>query len=678
MLVFRCPVCGGELEIDEKMHIGKCQYCDSTVAIPQNFEKIGNLFNRANFLRQSNQFDKAMGVYEEILKEDNANSAAHFGMVLCNYGIEYVQDPKTQEMIPVCHRTKESSILQDPEYLKALECADTVTKEIYIQDTERIDKILKKIINASRNQEQFDVFISYKEENEVGERTEETLIAQDIWRELNKLGYKCFFARKTLENKLGEEFEPIIFSALNSSRVMLIVGCSVANFQSVWVKNEWSRFLELKMHDSEKIIIPCYKNISPYELPDELSRFQSENIAKIGFLQELCDGIERVLKRKTSLNSISKDSDKDSKREIEKQLKNASTFLKLNDDRKALAIYNSLANNNPEDYRVWWELARYYSEDFTNAYKCSQSVFGKVQEYVKNAMTVVNDTSKKEEFNKQETYYTNIYNLFHKMDGDKELIPIRELEKLENKLFELGMEDLNKKCFTEAYSKFERCVAVIKDARAYWGMILAKNQCENDEALFTPSMLYKFQEESVGKLISNKSDEMIRSRIDDFLGIEWKKLLECKQEKEKEDYISKIERIKEIVLKRYHKEQNEYEQKLRELNRHKITKLAIVVISGISILLYIYFAKDACFTGYYRLLQPMIFIGLYNLIIFGFVINPFSAQENYLCYLTILIDIIFVIECYYIPDNIGVAIFMGVIAFISGMLGAFIGDKVFK
>ena len=162
MLVFRCPVCGGELEIDEKMHIGKCQYCDSTVAIPQNFEKIGNLFNRANFLRQSNQFDKAMGVYEEILKEDNENSAAHFGLVLCNYGIEYVQDPKTQEMIPVCHRTKESSILQDPEYLKALECADAVTKEIYIQDTERIDKILKKIINAIFSCDFFFIKLSVK------------------------------------------------------------------------------------------------------------------------------------------------------------------------------------------------------------------------------------------------------------------------------------------------------------------------------------------------------------------------------------------------------------------------------------------------------------------------------------------------------------------------------------
>lgn len=678
MLVFRCPVCGGELEIDEKMHIGKCQYCDSTVAIPQNFEKIGNLFNRANFLRQSNQFDKAMGVYEEILKEDNENSAAHFGMVLCNYGIEYVQDPKTQEMIPVCHRTKESSILQDPEYLKALECADTVTKEIYIQDTERIDKILKKIINASRNQEQFDVFISYKEENEVGERTEESLIAQDIWRELNKLGYKCFFARKTLENKLGEEFEPIIFSALNSSRVMLVVGCSVANFQSVWVKNEWSRFLELKMHDSEKIIIPCYKNISPYELPDELSRFQSENIAKIGFLQELCDGIERVLKRKTSLNSISKDSDKDSKREIEKQLKNASTFLKLNDDRKALAIYNSLANNNPEDYRVWWELARYYSEDFTNAYKCSQSVFGKVQEYVKNAMTVINDISKKQELNKQAIHYINTYNIFHKKDENRELISKKEREDLENKLFELAMEDLNKKRFAEAYSKFERCVAVIQDVRAYWGMILAKNQCENDEALFTPSMLYKFQEESVGKLITNKSDEMIRNRIDIFLGDEWKKLLECEEKKEKEDYIGKIEKIKEIVLERFYREENENKQKVRELKKHKTTKLAIVLISGMAILLYIYFAKDVCFTGYYRLLQPMIFIGFYNLIIFGFVINPFLDQENYLYFPTILVNMLYVIECCFITDSMGVTIFMGVVAFLSGGLGAFIGDKIFK
>lgn len=76
--------------------------------------------------------------------------------------------------------------------MKALDCADTTTKNIYTQDAEKIDKILRKIINASRNQEQFEIFISYRETNEAGERTEESLLAQEIYRELSKQGYKCF------------------------------------------------------------------------------------------------------------------------------------------------------------------------------------------------------------------------------------------------------------------------------------------------------------------------------------------------------------------------------------------------------------------------------------------------------------------------------------------------------
>ena len=74
----------------------------------------------------------------------------------------------------------------------------------------------------------------------------------------------------------------------------------------------------------------------------------------------------------------------------------------------------------------------------------------------------------------------------------------------------------------------------------------------------------------------------------------------------------------------------------------------------------------------------MIFIGFYNLIIFGFVINPFLDQENYLYFPTILVNMLYVIECCFITDSMGVTIFMGVVAFLSGGLGAFIGDKIFK
>lgn len=676
MIVFRCPVCGGELELDAKIHIGKCQYCGSTVVIPHNFEKIGNLFNRANFLRQTKQFDKAIGVYEEILKEDNENSAAHFGLLLSNYGIEYVQDPKTQEMVPVCHRAKERSVLQDPEYLKALDCADATIKNVYIQDAEKIDKILKKIIDISRNEDRFEVFISYRETNEAGVRTEESLIAQEIYQELSKLGYKCFFARKTLENKLGKEYEPIIFSALSSAKVMLVIGCAFDNFQSVWVKNEWSRFLELKKQDPEKLIIPCYKNISPYELPDELSIYQSENIAKIGFLQEICDGIERVF-RKSRTNNILLDS----KTDVDRKLKNAEIFLKLNNGIKALEIYKDLANNNPEDYRVWWELARYYSDNFTNAYNCSDSVFNKVQEYMKSAI-IVAENSEKEKLREQLLHYITVYRIFHKKEENKQLISASECEELEKKLLRQAMDDLNKKNFSDAYSKFDRCISVIEDSEAYWGMLLAKNKCENDEALVGPDMIYKLQEECIFKNVLNETDENIRRKIDKFLGHEWEMVLKYAHGQEKENYVYKIEKVKKLVLERFHEKVYECKQQIvykkeqeREERRRNFSKFGIVVISGIALLLYIYFADEVCFTGYYRLLQPMILIGLYNLIILGFTINPFLDQEKYLYSLSVLIDIIFVIESYCISNSIGAAIFIGVVALIGIAVGIFISER---
>jgi hypothetical protein len=68
-----------------------------------------------------NEFDKALAAYESILDEDNSNAEAHWGVALCRYGIEYVEDPRTHERIPTCHRAQFSSILADADYLAALE-----------------------------------------------------------------------------------------------------------------------------------------------------------------------------------------------------------------------------------------------------------------------------------------------------------------------------------------------------------------------------------------------------------------------------------------------------------------------------------------------------------------------------------------------------------------------------
>ena len=54
-MVFKCKMCGGDIEVVEGSNIGKCLYCKSTMTLPSvDNEKLLNLYNRANNLRLSN------------------------------------------------------------------------------------------------------------------------------------------------------------------------------------------------------------------------------------------------------------------------------------------------------------------------------------------------------------------------------------------------------------------------------------------------------------------------------------------------------------------------------------------------------------------------------------------------------------------------------------------------
>lgn len=362
MARLRCNVCGGELEVNEDLSVGVCKYCDSMITIPKELDKKGNLYNRAIFLRQNNEFDKALEVYEEILREDNMDAEAHWGLVLSKYGIEYVLDPNNQERIPTCHRTQTQSILSDPDYLAALEYFDMEARKVIENQANVINKIQAKILELSQKEELYDIFICYKETDVFGNRTEDSIVAQDLYYELKKKGYRVFFARKTLENKLGAEYEPIIFAALNSAKVMIVLGTKAEHFNAVWVKNEWSRFIRMSK-DSEKTIIPAYRGISPYELPTELSVFQSQDMSKIGFMQDLTDGIERCMRKKNQIREQIVQANVTSS--LERLLQNGDTYLKLGNINAAEEVYITVTKEYPEDYRGWWGLIVCKTKNFT-------------------------------------------------------------------------------------------------------------------------------------------------------------------------------------------------------------------------------------------------------------------------------------------------------------------------
>ncbi len=296
MAIFKCKICGGTLEINSGETVATCEYCGTKQTLPKlDDEKKANLFDRANHFRRNNDFDKAMGIYEQILNEDTEDAESYWSIVLCRYGIEYVEDPSSRKRVPTVNRAQFTSVFDDEDYKSAIKYADAHQKELYEKEATAINEIQKGILAISGQEEPFDVFICYKETDANGRRTQDSVLATELYHELTREGYKVFFSRITLEDKLGTAYEPYIFAALNSSKVMVVLGTRPEHFNAVWVKNEWSRYLALIKQGQKKMLIPAYRDIDPYDLPEEFSHLQAQDMSKLGFMQDLVRGITKLV-----------------------------------------------------------------------------------------------------------------------------------------------------------------------------------------------------------------------------------------------------------------------------------------------------------------------------------------------------------------------------------------------
>ena len=296
MAAVKCKMCGGDLRLIEGQSVAECEYCGSRQTVPTaDSEKKLTLFARANRLRASCEFDKAVGVYESIVADFPEEAEAYWGLVLCKYGIEYVDDPATGKKVPTCHRSSFDSVLEDSDFEQACENADSIARKVYREEAKEIEEIRKGIIEVSGKEQPYDIFICYKETDENGDRTIDSVIAQDVYDALTAKGYRVFFSRITLEDKLGREYEPYIFAALNSAKIMLAFGTDFEYFNAVWVKNEWSRYLQLMTKDKSKHLIPCYKGIDAYDMPKEFAKLQAQDMGKVGAMQDLLRGVDKIM-----------------------------------------------------------------------------------------------------------------------------------------------------------------------------------------------------------------------------------------------------------------------------------------------------------------------------------------------------------------------------------------------
>ena len=354
MAVFKCKMCGGALEIAAGESVAECQYCGSKQTLPRmDSERKANLYDRANHFRRNNEFDKAEGIYEQILNEDPTDAEAYWSLVLCRYGIEYVEDPATHKRVPTVNRAQYTSVFADENYKKALENADPLQRGLYEAEARAIDEIQRGILEISGKEEPFDVFICYKETDAQGRRTPDSVLANELYHELTKEGFKVFFSRITLEDKLGTAYEPYIFAALNSARVMVALGTKPEYFNAVWVKNEWSRYLALIRSGARKTLIPAYRDMDPYDLPEEFSHLQAQDMGKLGFMPDLIRGIKKLLEADEPKATVKETVVVGSAANVAPLLKRAFMFLEDGEWSRADDFCEQVLNQEPENAQAY-------------------------------------------------------------------------------------------------------------------------------------------------------------------------------------------------------------------------------------------------------------------------------------------------------------------------------------
>ncbi len=237
-----------------------------------------NAFKRAEQNRRNGDFDEAARLYRKILDQDLTDAEAYWSLLECRYGVQYVKDPGNGEIKFTVSRMRYASILEDEDYKSAMENATDEQRKVYEDTAAAIAATQKEFLRIAQNEKPFDVFICYKEADADGRRTEDSVLAEKIYAELTKMGYRVFYSRETLREYPGEKFEPHIFAALYSAKLMLLVATSSAYVESTWVRNEWKRYLDQIDREGQlgqgKVLLPVLKML-PKDLPQALRQLQA-------------------------------------------------------------------------------------------------------------------------------------------------------------------------------------------------------------------------------------------------------------------------------------------------------------------------------------------------------------------------------------------------------------------
>ena len=291
-----CDHCGGSYIYTNGRYV--CQACGSYKPEEISNEEVTLLCMAYQKLRTA-RFKAARRAFDDIIQEYPENPSAYWGRLMAKYGVKYERDVDGR-MIPTCYATSIKSVLNDSDYKKALQYADEENKRYYQEKAEYMERVRKEWAEKANKEKPYDIFICYKETDHNEKRTKDSVAAQKLYTHLTAKGYRVFFSRESLKDKIGEKYEPYIFNAISTAKIMIVYGSNPEYINSTWLKNEWRRY-EKMIHERKKkpdSLILAYEGFSPKELSDVFSSRQGIEAGKKDFYSRLDKTIERILDSK--------------------------------------------------------------------------------------------------------------------------------------------------------------------------------------------------------------------------------------------------------------------------------------------------------------------------------------------------------------------------------------------
>lgn len=249
--LYHCPRCGGSFRFGNKV----------SDEINEGYRQLSNL-----------NFENAYDIAEKLTTADPANAEAWFLTVLASNRVCYCENDNKEiwpyDMIPTLNDILFSDIRKSEYAVKALKYAQTAEQTARFTEVfNYLEKVREKAADAIKCGEyDCDVFISVKVSAVDPEtkklirdadghpyKTKDYEYARDLHDEIVKKhpGCKVFLSELMKTELVGKEYEPIIYAALRSAKVMILVGSSDFNIRWPWVRNEWKRYLYWKDHLSD-------------------------------------------------------------------------------------------------------------------------------------------------------------------------------------------------------------------------------------------------------------------------------------------------------------------------------------------------------------------------------------------------------------------------------------------